>query len=108
MSFKLNAVRRLRLVDTGGRFDDGTLCFFWGGAQRFRLSALCVGRANTATRDGVNWPVVCGLAVRLRPPAGTCGVAPAAFDLEARGPCLALRSARLFSGKESLYRVYHR
>ena len=95
-------------MDTGGRFDDGTLCFFWGGAQRFRLSALCVGRANTATRDGVNWPVVCGLAVRLRPPASTCGVAPAAFDLEARGPCLALRSARLFSGKESLYRVYHR
>ena len=77
------------------------LAFYHQLRVQIRLKAACVGPANTVFRDGINWPIIYGIAVDIR---SEFSIIPATFDLHVRGPCLPLRSARLFCNKETLYR----
>lgn len=77
------------------------LQFFHQLQVRIKLKMACVGLTNTRFKDGINWPIVYGIVVNLR---ADCSISPAFFGLKARGPSLALRSARLFCNQLSLYR----
>lgn len=68
------------------------------------LKTACVGPANTRVSEGINWPIIYGVAVLPSEDRSHFSVSPAVFPLDVRGPVLALRSARLFCDKDALYR----
>ncbi|XP_032799012.2 protein N-terminal asparagine amidohydrolase [Daphnia magna] len=70
----------------------------------FQLKSLCVNSVNTRTSNGINWPIIYGVAVDLQ---SDFIISPAKFNLNVRGPCLSLRSSRFLSSQCSLQRVYH-
>jgi len=78
--------------------------FFHKLLVRFELKMMCVGTINTHHREGINWPIVYGVAATYQT---DFEISPASFGLNVRGPQIALRSARLFCDKEILYRAYN-
>jgi len=109
----LNDSSKLELYIIGGYCDENDvstvltlklLRFFHKLPVHFELKIMCVGTINTYHRDGVNWPIVYGAAASFQT---DFEISPAKFNLNVRGPHLALRSARLFCHQEHLYRVYH-
>ena len=80
---------------------DGLLEFYHKLPVQFELKLMCVGSVNTHHSEGINWPLVYGVAVNLD---STIEILPAKFHLDVRGPCLSLRSARLFCSQNCLYR----
>lgn len=75
--------------------------FFHKLLVHFELKMMCVGTINTHHREGINWPIVYGVAASFQT---EFEISPASFSLNVRGPHIALRSARLFCDKEHLYR----
>jgi len=77
------------------------LRFFHQLPVHIELKMMCVGTVNTHHREGINWPILYGVAATFQT---DFEISPASFGLNVRGPHLALRSARLFCDKEHLYR----
>ena len=61
---------------------------------KFQLKSLCVGSVNTRSSNGINWPIMYGVAVNVQSDFVFC---PAKFNLSVRGPSLSLRSSRFLS-----------
>ena len=99
----------LQLQIVGGYADEGheseklthrLLRFFHQLPVNMNLQQLCVGSTNTRPSSGINFPIIYGLAVDLP----SFDIYPARFCLEARGPCLSVRSCRMFCHNHTLYR----
>lgn len=68
---------------------------------KFHLKSLCVSSINTRTSNGINWPIIYGVAVDLQ---SDFIISPAKLNLNVRGPSLSLRSSRFLSSDCSLHR----
>ncbi|CAG0915094.1 unnamed protein product [Notodromas monacha] len=64
------------------------------------MVTACFGDVNTTIRGGIPWPIIYGIAVNVK----TGEICPATFP--EKGPALALRGARTFTGGHHMLDVY--
>lgn len=67
---------------------------------RIHLITACICEMNTTLRENINWPVIYGIGVNVK----TGEMFPASFP--DKGPDIALRSARHFTGCYEMLDIY--